>query len=481
MSAQRDLFIQTYMPQAERVAAQLNVPVQGVLNHWGLETGWGKSIIPGTNNLGNIKDFSGSGTAATDNMTGSRDKYRQYASADDFATDYARMIGTNPRYAAALNTGTAYDFARGLQRGGYAEDPNFARKVAGMTPLTNNIVDDTAVMQAMGALPNSQRTWSPGGGTVRTQQIDPAIAAEMEQIREQKMAMLPYALAHSMSSNAGSQNFGQLMTALTMPAMEGTALKNGRVMPSGKYVTDVSDAPEWAAYAKLLASQNTSGLPGTISLFGYTPEGQRVVTSNKRGGQFTVNTDEAGNETFTPYDGPATPQTQYEKNLDVVTKSVSALDKANKLLSQVEKNPDAFSMSTAAVSKIPGALGAWIGSKVLPENVLQTRTNIMRDAAREMSELYGAAQSLGEAERAKAFIPTATDPADVVISKLKSMRDLVQSASEQYGQGMVNMAKKRSGQLTNQPQVGAPPAESNDRKEIDGVKYIKRNGQWFQE
>ena len=326
MSTQRDLFIQTYMPQAERVAAQLNVPVQGVLNHWGLETGWGKSIIPGTNNLGNIKDFSGSGTAATDNMTGSRDKYRQYASADDFATDYARMIGTNPRYAAALNTGTAYDFARGLQRGGYAEDPNFARKVAGMTPLTNNIVDDTAVMQAMGALPNSQRAYfSPGEANFKAQNVNkiaPEVAAELEQIRQQKMAMLPYALAHSMSSNVGSQNFGQLLTALTMPAMEGTQLKSGRITPSGQYITDQSDADQWKAYAQLMASDlkrpTVEGgvitrLPGTTSNFGYTPEGEMVATNN--GAPYIVRQTPKG-PVYVPYEGQTIDDKTWEKSVE---------------------------------------------------------------------------------------------------------------------------------------------------------------------
>lgn len=456
MLTQRDQFIQTYTPQAERVAAQLNVPVQGVLNHWGLETGWGKSIIPGTNNLGNIKDFSGGGVGATDNMTKTRDNYRQYATPDDFATDYAKLIGSNKRYAQALNTTSAYDFARGLQLGGYAQDPNFARKVAGMPIQNNNIVEDVAVAQAMGALPNARQAYIPGAGNIKVQQVNPEVAAEMEQIRQQKMAMLPYALAHSMSSNQGSQNFGQLLTALAMPAMDGTQLKNGRVMPSGQYVTDVSDAPEWAAYAKLMSAGNNGGLPGTISQFGYSPDGQRIVTSSKRGGQFTVSTDAQGNEVFTPYEGAVTPNGQYEKQVDAVTQALTSKAKADALAKQVEANPEAFSLKAGAISHLPASVAGWVGDRALSKDTLKTRADILRNAAMEINELYGAALSLGETQRANQFIPKADDPPGIVIEKLNAARNWADSVSQRYGQGVVKTAQQRAGQVSSAPPAGAP-------------------------
>ena len=57
-------------------------------------------MIPGTNNLGNIKDLSGGGVSARDNMTGSTDAYRAYASPSDFASDYASLIAR--KYRAQL-------------------------------------------------------------------------------------------------------------------------------------------------------------------------------------------------------------------------------------------------------------------------------------------------------------------------------------------------------------------------------------------
>ncbi len=44
--------------------------------------------------------------------------------------DYVRVLRDNPRYAAALNTGTdVRAFATALQKGGYATDPEYANKL----------------------------------------------------------------------------------------------------------------------------------------------------------------------------------------------------------------------------------------------------------------------------------------------------------------------------------------------------------------
>ena len=60
-NAKIDAFRDTYQAAATTAGTALGVSPDVLLSQWGLETGWGKSIIPGTNNLGNIKDFSGAG------------------------------------------------------------------------------------------------------------------------------------------------------------------------------------------------------------------------------------------------------------------------------------------------------------------------------------------------------------------------------------------------------------------------------------
>lgn len=129
-------FTARYGAVAEKAAKALGVDPKVVLGQWGLETGWGKSVIPGTNNLGNIKDFAGGGVAATDNMNGSRDKYRAYESPDQFVDDYVSLI--QRKYPGAVNAKTPEDFAKALKSGGYAEDPGYVSKVttaAKMTPV----------------------------------------------------------------------------------------------------------------------------------------------------------------------------------------------------------------------------------------------------------------------------------------------------------------------------------------------------------
>jgi Inorganic Pyrophosphatase/Mannosyl-glycoprotein endo-beta-N-acetylglucosaminidase/ADP-Ribosyltransferase in polyvalent proteins len=120
-------FVRTYSPLAQRVGKQLGVAPEVLLGQWGLETGWGKSVIPGTNNLGNIKDFSKKGPQAVDNATGSNDSYRQYESADQFGDDYASLIAR--RYKSAVGSGgDSQRFFTALKASGYAEDPQYIQK-----------------------------------------------------------------------------------------------------------------------------------------------------------------------------------------------------------------------------------------------------------------------------------------------------------------------------------------------------------------
>lgn len=130
-------FAKVYGGAAKTAGDALGVDPSVILGQWGLETGWGKSIIPGTNNLGNIKDFSGSGVGATDNMTGIRDKYRTYATPEDFAKDYADLIGR--KYPGARNAGKdPAKFTAGLK--GYAEDPQYPGKVAAASAAVSSTV-----------------------------------------------------------------------------------------------------------------------------------------------------------------------------------------------------------------------------------------------------------------------------------------------------------------------------------------------------
>ncbi|WP_186259165.1 glycoside hydrolase family 73 protein [Burkholderia gladioli] len=133
-------FVQQYAPVAAAVGQRIGVAPDVLLGQWGLETGWGKSVIPGTNNLGNIK---GPGVAATDNQTGSTDQYRAYATPAAFGSDFANLI--TGRYQGALGTGSdAAAYGKALQSGGYAEDSKYASKLSGAVDMVRKLGDAIA-------------------------------------------------------------------------------------------------------------------------------------------------------------------------------------------------------------------------------------------------------------------------------------------------------------------------------------------------
>ena len=58
-------------------------------------------------------------------------KFRAYDSYEDSFKDYARLISESPRYAKVkTQTGSAHAFASGLQKAGYATDPDYAAKLS---------------------------------------------------------------------------------------------------------------------------------------------------------------------------------------------------------------------------------------------------------------------------------------------------------------------------------------------------------------
>ncbi|WP_441280564.1 glycoside hydrolase family 73 protein [Tardiphaga sp. 862_B3_N1_1] len=147
-------FVKEHGPLADKLSKELGVPSDAILGQWGLETGWGKSVIPGTNNLGNIKDFSGKGPTARDNMTGSVDAYRQYESTEGFGADFKKLL-SKKRYAGALGTDNARDYFAGLKQGGYAEDPNYVSSGVKASNMAARARVGTAI-------PDPKSTQAPG-------------------------------------------------------------------------------------------------------------------------------------------------------------------------------------------------------------------------------------------------------------------------------------------------------------------------------
>lgn len=137
-------FLRELLPQARRAADQIGVDPLALVAQAALESGWGGHLprrADGSNsfNLFGIKaDSSWQGPRAVaqtleveDGVAVRRTQvfraYPDYASAFD---DYARLVGTAPRYGAArANAGDATRYLAELQAAGYATDPAYAQKV----------------------------------------------------------------------------------------------------------------------------------------------------------------------------------------------------------------------------------------------------------------------------------------------------------------------------------------------------------------
>lgn len=109
-------FVQEYGPIAERIGNEIGVDPKIILAQFGQETGWGKSVIPGTYNLGNIKDPSGKGQRAYDKREKSNDAYLRFEDPEVFADYYVDFI--KRMYPKAVGAGSDVNkFTTGLNQG----------------------------------------------------------------------------------------------------------------------------------------------------------------------------------------------------------------------------------------------------------------------------------------------------------------------------------------------------------------------------
>ncbi|MBK1723666.1 flagellar assembly peptidoglycan hydrolase FlgJ [Thiocystis violacea] len=139
-------FVAYLKPYADEAAERLGMDTSALLAQSALETGWGKHVPRRSDgsssfNLFGIKadrswkgDKVGVGTLEYRNGVARREqaKFRAYSSPADSFVDYVAFLRRNPRYGEALESETAEDFVRGLQKAGYATDPRYASKILGI-------------------------------------------------------------------------------------------------------------------------------------------------------------------------------------------------------------------------------------------------------------------------------------------------------------------------------------------------------------
>ena len=138
-------FVRQHSEVANRIEAATGIPAGFMIGQAGHETGWGKPQIkvkggePSYNLFGIKAGASWKGKVAEVTTTEYVDgvaqkkvaKFRAYGSYEEAFNDYARLISESPRYEKVRTQGkTAQSFAAGLQKAGYATDPEYAAKLS---------------------------------------------------------------------------------------------------------------------------------------------------------------------------------------------------------------------------------------------------------------------------------------------------------------------------------------------------------------
>lgn len=143
--ADSDEFVATMLPMAEQAAKRIGIDPRYLVAQAALETGWGKSVMrnsdgSSSHNLFGIK-ASGNweGDSARAITSEFRDgqfvketaAFRSYDSYQDSFHDLVSLLQNNARYQDAVKSAdNPEQFARELQKAGYATDPNYASKIS---------------------------------------------------------------------------------------------------------------------------------------------------------------------------------------------------------------------------------------------------------------------------------------------------------------------------------------------------------------
>jgi flagellar protein FlgJ len=138
-------FVDQHSEAAATVARESGIPASFMIGQAGHETGWGRSEIrhadgtPSHNLFGIKATDSWKGKVAeittTEYINGEprkvTAKFRAYDSYADSFRDYAQLISQSPRYGQVMGQlDSVQGFATGLQKAGYATDPQYAAKLS---------------------------------------------------------------------------------------------------------------------------------------------------------------------------------------------------------------------------------------------------------------------------------------------------------------------------------------------------------------
>ncbi len=151
-------FISRLLAPAVDVSRRTGIPHHLILAQAALESGWGNREIRQQNgqpsyNLFGIKatpDWKGKSTeiTTTEYIDGVARKvkaaFRVYSSYTEALQDYSALLARHSRYKNVMQAKTPEQAAHALQQGGYATDPNYAKKLIGIMQQIKINIEKTA-------------------------------------------------------------------------------------------------------------------------------------------------------------------------------------------------------------------------------------------------------------------------------------------------------------------------------------------------
>lgn len=143
-------FVKKVWNDAQKASQSTGIDANYLIAHAALESGWGQSQPGGRDNpsynlfgIKANKAWNGRsvGALTTEYIDGIAvkkiERFRAYNSYAEAFEDYANFLKNNPRYAKVLQATSASEFANGLQKAGYATDPEYANKLKTIMKNTN--------------------------------------------------------------------------------------------------------------------------------------------------------------------------------------------------------------------------------------------------------------------------------------------------------------------------------------------------------
>ncbi len=156
-------FARDVWPHAERAGRKLGVAPEAIVAQAALETGWGKHVMPDKDGGNSFNLFGIKASGGWDGEQVSKRtlefvdgvprretaQFRAYTDVAQTFDDYTAFLSDNPRYSAARGQGDdVAAFAKALQDGGYATDPDYADKIT-------RVLDSPTMKSVMRELKNS--------------------------------------------------------------------------------------------------------------------------------------------------------------------------------------------------------------------------------------------------------------------------------------------------------------------------------------